>query len=56
MIEATVLLLAVLIAFLLSSTSIAVALGFTSLIYFYYFTVVPMTLQTSWLKVVFRAD
>lgn len=43
MIEATVLLLAVLIAFLLSSTSIAVALGFTSLIYFYYFTVVPMT-------------
>lgn len=43
MIEASVLLLALLVALLLSSTSIAVALGFTSLIYFYYFTVVPMT-------------
>lgn len=43
MIEATIILVLTLAALLLSSTSIAVALGLTSLIYFYYFTLVPMT-------------
>lgn len=43
MIEATIVLIAVLLLLLASSAPIAVALGLTSLMYFYYFTLVPMT-------------
>ncbi len=43
MIEATLVLVVVLLLLLASSAPIAVALGLTSLMYFYYFTLVPMT-------------
>ncbi|MQA25057.1 MAG: TRAP transporter large permease subunit, partial [Micromonosporaceae bacterium] len=43
MTEAWVVLFALLFALLFSSTSIAVALGLTSFIYFYYFTTLPLT-------------
>ncbi|WAL39784.1 TRAP transporter large permease [Brevibacterium sp. BRM-1] len=43
MVEATVALVVVLALLLLSSAPIAVALGLTSLIYIYYFTLMPMT-------------
>ena len=43
MLEATFVLIAVLILLLITSAPIAVALGLTSLVYFYYFTLIPMT-------------
>ncbi|MGH3738867.1 MAG: TRAP transporter large permease [Micromonosporaceae bacterium] len=43
MIEASVVLFLLLFALLLSSTSIAAALGLTSFVYFYYFTTIPLT-------------
>ena len=43
MFEATIVLVVVLIALLVTSAPIAVALGLTSLVYFYYFTLIPMT-------------
>jgi C4-dicarboxylate transporter DctM subunit len=43
MFEATIVLVVVLIALLITSAPIAVALGLTSLVYFYYFTLIPMT-------------
>ncbi|WP_258771794.1 hypothetical protein [Brevibacterium aurantiacum] len=43
MLEATFVLIAVLILLLVTSAPIAVALGLTSLVYFYYFTLIPMT-------------
>jgi C4-dicarboxylate transporter DctM subunit len=43
MAEATLVLLVVLLLTLLSSAPIAIALGLTSLMYFYYFTLIPMS-------------
>ena len=43
MLEASLVLVAVLLLLLASSAPIAVALGLTSLVYFYYFTLIPMT-------------
>lgn len=43
MLEATFVLIAVLVVLLLTSAPIAVALGLTSLVYFYYFTLIPTT-------------
>lgn len=43
MTEATIALIVVLFALLLSSTPIAVALGLTTFSYFYYFTTIPLT-------------
>ncbi|MGJ7539095.1 TRAP transporter large permease [Brevibacterium luteolum] len=43
MLEASLILAAVLLLLLASSAPIAVALGLASLIYFYYFTLIPMT-------------
>lgn len=42
--SAAILLVVVLFAFLLTSAPIAVALGLTAFVYFYYFTLVPLTL------------
>lgn len=42
--SAAILLVLVLFAFLLTSAPIAVALGLTAFVYFYYFTLVPLTL------------
>ena len=41
--EATFVLIADVILLLVTSAPIAVALGLTSLVYFYYFTLIPMT-------------
>ncbi|MQA97723.1 MAG: TRAP transporter large permease subunit [Streptosporangiales bacterium] len=43
MTEAVILLVVVLFALLLSSAPIAIALGLTSFVYFYYFTTIPLT-------------
>src|SRR5699024_2488961 len=43
MFEATLVLVVVLLLLLITSAPIAVALGLTSLVYFYYFTLIPMT-------------
>lgn len=43
MTEATVVLIVLLFALLLSSTPIAIALGLTSFLYFFYFTTIPLT-------------
>ncbi|GAA2006969.1 TRAP transporter large permease [Brevibacterium samyangense] len=43
MMEASLALVVILVALLLGSAPIAVALGLTSLLYFYYFTTVPLT-------------